>query len=196
MTPAALGQLGGWSALVAAVATIVGMVTLLQFFRVGGVWGRLNDASSVVLMLALIPVAVVVAVFELETVATLAMFVAAIGIVGMVLAALFPAALLAGAGTFEQLRNRTLGASALVGLWYILAGYIALTTEIPVELSWAAVAAGIGLVAVAWGFVIGGHRHPAAIVGGLLAFLGSVVFLVGFGYGLVTRSLAIPEWNL
>jgi hypothetical protein len=41
----------GWSALLAAVATVVGASTLVLFFTRGEPWGRLNDASSVVLLL-------------------------------------------------------------------------------------------------------------------------------------------------
>ena len=41
----------GWSAMLAAVATVVGAITLVLFFTRGETWGRLNDASSVVLLL-------------------------------------------------------------------------------------------------------------------------------------------------
>ena len=40
----------GWSALLAAVATVVGVITLVLFFTRGAPWGRLNDASSVFLL--------------------------------------------------------------------------------------------------------------------------------------------------
>jgi len=40
----------GWSALLAAVATVVGAITLVLFFTRGEPWGRLNDASSVFLL--------------------------------------------------------------------------------------------------------------------------------------------------
>jgi hypothetical protein len=41
----------GWSALLAAVATVVGAITLVLFFTRGEPWRRLTDASSVVLLL-------------------------------------------------------------------------------------------------------------------------------------------------
>ena len=195
MSAATLAAVGGWSALVAAAATIIGAVTLVAFFRVGGEWGRLNDISSVVLMLALIPVAIVLAAIEAETLAMIAPVVGAVGLVGMVLAAAFQAALVAGRGTFEGLKNRTLGAGALVGLWYVLAGFIALTTDIPPALAAAAVVAGVGLISVSYGFVIGNERHPASAIGGAAAFVGSLAFLAGFGVQLLTEQLRIPDWN-
>ena len=70
----------GWSALVAAIATVIGAVTLVLFFARGEPWGRLNDVSSVVLMLAMIPVALVVGTLESETASTVALPVAALGI--------------------------------------------------------------------------------------------------------------------
>jgi hypothetical protein len=39
-----------WSALLAAVATVVGAITLVLFFTRGEPWGRLNDASSGVVL--------------------------------------------------------------------------------------------------------------------------------------------------
>ena len=57
MTGFTFAQLAGVSALVAATMTVVGMATLLAFFSRGGRWGTFNDAASVVLMLAMIPVA-------------------------------------------------------------------------------------------------------------------------------------------
>ena len=191
-----LAQLAGWSALVAAAATAVGMVSLFLFFNVGGRWGRLNDASSVVLMLALVPVAVALAAIESATVTTIAVAVAALGIVGMLAAAVFQAMLIAGRGTFEGLKNRTLGASALVGVWYVLAGFLALTTDIPQPLAISAIVAGVGLLMVSSGFVVGGERHPASTIGGALALAGSVAFLGGFGVLLLTGRLVVPEWNI
>jgi len=60
---AALGGLAGASALVAAVATVLGAAFLVLFFAKGGLWGLLNDIASIVLMLATIPVLLFLAMF-------------------------------------------------------------------------------------------------------------------------------------
>src|SRR5258708_36704624 len=56
--PDAMGLLGlaGYSALLAAVATVLGAVLLALFFTKGQPWGTLNDIASIVLMLVTLPV--------------------------------------------------------------------------------------------------------------------------------------------
>jgi hypothetical protein len=56
--PQAFGllEVAGLSALLAAVATVIGAVFLGLFFWKGGLWGLLNDIASIVMMLATIPV--------------------------------------------------------------------------------------------------------------------------------------------
>ena len=86
--------------------TVVGMATLLLFFSRGGRWGRLNDAASVFLMLALIPVALVLAIIELEVVTTIALVVAALGIGAMLALAVLQSLLVARRVTYEQNEGR------------------------------------------------------------------------------------------
>jgi hypothetical protein len=185
----------GGSALVAAIATVVGAVTLVLFFARGEPWGRLNDVSSVVLMLAMIPVALVAGTLESETVSTLALPVTALGIGGMVAAALVQAALVFRRVSFEQSRNWVLLAGAVVGVWYLFTGLFARGTALDGLLAWLAIAAGIGFVAVGYGFAAGGERHPVAIVGGLVLFVASMGFLTILGARLVTGDLVVRAWN-
>jgi hypothetical protein len=171
------------------------MITLLLFFSRGQPWGTINDASSVVLMLALIPVALLVATLERETVTTLALAAAALGIVAMVVAAGLQALLVVGRVTFEQTKLRVLGAGAVVGLWYILVAVLAGGTAIEGPLAWLAVGSGAGFIAVGYGFAVGGERHPLSVVGGLLAFAGSTAFLAILGVRLVGGDITVPAWN-
>jgi len=48
----------GWSAYVNVVVNIIGFVSLFVFFSVGGAAGIINDSSSVIFSLSLIPLAV------------------------------------------------------------------------------------------------------------------------------------------
>jgi hypothetical protein len=193
--PVEFARLAGWSALIAAGATIVGMVTLLLFFSRGGAWGRLNDASSVVLMLALIPVALAVGEIEREQFTSWTLASTAIGVVAMVAAAV-PQALLAGGRlSYERVKLPTLVAGTGVGLWYLLTAFFAIGSEIPEPLRWSMAAAGVCFIAVSYGFIAWDERHPLSVVGGVVLFVASLAFLGWIGVSLVTGSLTIPVWN-
>ncbi|MBF8290522.1 MAG: hypothetical protein HW391_1490 [Chloroflexi bacterium] len=188
-------EVAGWSALLAAAATVVGMVTLMVFFARGDPWGRWNDIASVVLMLATIPVALLVAAIEAEQFPIHAYLVACAGIVGMVLSAGFQTALVLRIRTYEQLLGRTLASGAIVGLWYVLIGVLSLPRGLGVPLPQLAVAAGIGFVAVAYGFAVGNQHHMASKVGGVVLFVASTAFLTMLGLQLLSGDLVIPTWN-
>lgn len=190
-----LEQVAGWSAIIAAAATVIGAVTLTVFFQKGNPWGTWNDIASVVLMLATIPVAVVVAAIEREQFATLAIAAAAIGIVAMLVAATLQAALVLGLRTYEQVTRRVLAAGGFVGLWYVLAGLLALARGLEAWLAWLALASGVGFMAVAYGFAVGGERNPLAVIGGIVLLIASTGFLAGIGWQLASGRLVIPTWN-
>jgi hypothetical protein len=191
-----LEQLAGWSALLAAAATVVGAALLVLFFRRGEPWGTLNDIASIVLMLATIPVALLVGTIEMERVTTTAVVVTAVGIAGMLAAAGFQAALVARLRTYEQLLGWTLGAGVIVGVWYILAGVLALPGSLDAPLPALAITSGIGYVAIAYGFAVGDQRHPVSIIGGLVLLLASTTFLTWIGLRLVSSELVVPMWSL
>ena len=191
-----LAQLAGLSAWLAAAMTVVGMVTLLLFFSRGGRWGWYNDVSSVVLMLALMPVVLVLAVIELEVVTTTALVVAVIGIIGMVAVAVLQALLVLGRVTYDQTKSAVLGGTAVVGAWYLLTALVSDGTAIPQGIRIAGAAAGIGFILAGYGFAVGGERHPAAAVGWLVAFVATLVFLLWLGWLLVSQDLVVPDWNV
>lgn len=195
MTSLSFAQLAGVSAWLAAAMTVVGMATLLLFFSRGGRWGTYNDAASVVLMLAMVPVALVLAVIELEVVTTTALVVGGIGIGAMLLVAVLQALLVAGRVSYEQTKAAVLGFGAVVGVWYLLTAVVSGHTAIPDGIRVASAVAGVGFIAVGYGFARGGERHPAAAIGGLTLFVASLVFQVWLGALLVSGALVMPEWN-
>ncbi len=176
-----LVALVGWSALIAALATVVGAVFLGLFFAKGQPWGTLNDIASVVLMLATIPVAVAVGLLGEDAFGGLAWLVTAIGITGMAGAAIAQVLLVARLRTYRQLLPWTLGSGAVVGVWCLLVGLLGLdfvtTRNYPVLLIALAIASGIGFIAIGYGFWRGNERHPASIVGGLVLLVSSTAFL-------------------
>ena len=189
-----LADLAGWSALLAAVSTVVGAALLMLFFMRGQPWGTLNDIASVVLMLATIPVAIAIAVIESGPLRGVAYAVAGVGIVGMLGAAGFQAALVLRWRTYEQLLARTLGAGAIVGVWYVLAGALALQGALPGPLPILAIASGIGFIAIGYGFWMGGQNHIVAKVGGVVLLVASTTFLALFGLRILGGEIAVAAW--
>lgn len=195
MTTPMIASLAGLSAWLAAAMTVVGMATLVAFFSRGGRWGTYNDVASVVLMLALIPVALVLAVIELEVVATMALVIAVVGVGSMLALAFLQALLVIGRVTYEQTRYPVLGIGAVVGVWYLLTSIATDHTAVPDGVRAASAASGLGFIAVGYGFARSGERHPAAVVGGLVLFVASLVFQLWIGWVLISGDLPIPDWN-
>jgi hypothetical protein len=187
-----LAQLAGWSALLAAAATVIGLVFLGLFFSRGQPWGLWNDVASVVLMLATIPVALAIGRLEMERMPTVAVVVAAIGIGGMLVAAGLEAALAAKLRTYEQLLRPTANAGAVVGVWYVMAGILALPGGLPPPMGWVMIASGVGFIAVGFGFARGGQRDPIAALGFATLCMGSTVFLAYLGLFLLSGKLVVP----
>ena len=176
-----LVDLVGWSALLAAVATVVGALFLVLFFARGQPWGTLNDIASVVLMLATIPVALALGRLGEGTFGALAWLVTAIGIIGMSGAALGQTLLVARVYPYEQLLPWTLGSGAVVGVWYVLIGLLGLefvaSRNYPPLVIALAIASGIGFIAIGYGFWRGSERHPLSVIGGLVLLVSSTAFL-------------------
>ncbi len=182
----------GPSALVAAVATVVGAVTLGLFFAKGQPWGTINDVSSIVLMLATIPVALAIAGissnwFDWATGA------AAVGVVGMVGASVTQGLLVARSFTYERLLPWTLGFGAVVGAWYLLIGLSGVRSPFfdndLIGLDELAIASGIGFIALGYGFLRGNERHPLSIAGGIVLLVASTWFLAWIGLLFVSGDI-------
>ncbi len=186
---AALAFLGGPSALVAAVATVLGAIFLVLFFVRGQPWGTLNDLASIVLMLATLPVVVAVTFMEGHA-APLHLVAAAIGVVGMLGAATTQTLLVARSRTYKQLLPWTLGFGGVVGIWYLLVGMIGLPFgRDGTNLSALAIGSGIGYVLIGYGFWRGNERHPLSIGGGILLLVASTWFLTWIGLLIVTGQI-------
>lgn len=191
ITPEAVA---GWSALVAAVATVLGAVFLVLFFSRGQPWGTINDLASIVLTVAMIPVVLVVFALESGDFTTIALTFAALGLIGIVVTTTAQVLLVLGVRTYQQLLRYTLGGGAVIGLWYILAGAIGIR-PLGQPLVALAIASGVGYIAIGYGFTVGDQKHPLSIVGGTVLLVASTAFLVGLGWSLLTGSISIVPWN-
>lgn len=196
MTDVDVARLAGLSAWLAAAMTAVGAITLMQFFRKGGRWGTWNDASSVALMLAMVPVALVLTIIALEVVTTTALVIGALGILAMLGLAVLQALLVMGRVTYEQTKVPVLALGAVIGVWYLLTAISTGSTDLPDGLRLAAAVSGVGFIAVGIGFARGGQSHPLAAIGGAALLIASIVFFVWFGALLLGGGLAIPAGNV
>jgi hypothetical protein len=185
-----IGELAGFSALVAAAATIVGAVTLVLFFTRGEPWGRLNDVSSIILMLAMVPIAGAVAILTADDY-PVNLVVAAAGVVGMLGAASAQALLVLRKGTFQALLPWNLGSGAIVGVWYLVIGILGFRTPLQAGLSALAIASGIGFIAIGIGFWRGGMQSRLALLGGIVLLIASTWFLTWLGVELVSGSMGV-----
>jgi hypothetical protein len=191
-----LEQVAGWSALIAAVATVIGAVTLIVFFSRGGLWGLANDVASIVLMLATIPVALMIARIESGRAPMLAAPSAAIGIAGMLGATVAQALLVARIRSYERLLPWTLGAGAVVGVWYLLVGLVAWPGGLFLPPPILAIASGISFIALGFGFLVGNERHPLSIAGGIVLLVASTTFLAWLGANLLSaRFVEAAAWS-
>lgn len=180
-----LAAVAGWSAIAAAAATVVGAVLLGLFFAKGQPWGTLNDIASIVLMLATIAVAIRLIPLLSKAVPGLGEAVALVGVVGMLAGAAAQAALVLRLGTYRGLLPYTLGAGAIVGVWYLLVAVTAMVTRMPTGLAILAVGSGLGYLALGYGFWRGNERHPLSIAGGITLLVASTAFLGWLGIALL-----------
>ena len=184
-----LAALAGPSALVAAVATVLGAIFLILFFAKGGLWGLLNDVASIVMMLATVPVVAFFATWTEPYLAPgVAFFVAVVGLVGMLGAVVSQGLLVTRIRTYQQLLPWTLGFGAVTGFWYVLIGVTGAMAGMPGPLAALAVASGIGFGAIGYGFWRGNERHPLSAGGGVVLFIASTIFLVWLGIALVAAD--------
>jgi hypothetical protein len=159
------------TALVVAVAALVGLVTISLFFWVGEPWGTINDVALVVMTLSLAPT--MLAYYELggRTPTLLAQAAQLSGWLAVLAWSAFHLLFVAGAVDFDYGVPAT-GAMALeqvalivIGLW--IAGANLLAAEWLSWIRWLGVVTGIGFALVGLGLLIGGTNHPLSYAGGI-----------------------------
>jgi len=184
----------GLLAYVNAVANSIGFVSLILFFSVGEPFGTINDSASVFFALSLLPLALTLHHLHRSRFLPLSLVVATIGTVAMITAAILQALLMFGAVQFGQTLRAVLVANGVIGVWLVVNGMLArASATLPPRLAEVSIVAGIGLVLVIVGFWIGGQQHPLTAVGGLVAFIGLLIWAIWFGRLLRRGSVTPPR---
>jgi hypothetical protein len=192
MDPSQLNLLFGWAAILSAVATLLTLITGILFLSAGGLFGPINDAASVSQMLVMLPVAAALYLLTRHDVSALALLAAAIGVAGMLIAAVLQALLVFRVVEYEQTAAVTLSAGGAVGLWLILANLLALAAgALPGGLVLTGVVAGAGYVLLVIGFRLGGQGHPLFYAGSGLAVIGYTVWGTWLGFLFLSGGLAV-----
>jgi hypothetical protein len=172
----------GWSAYSSAAANIFGFVTLIAFFAVGEPFGVINDLTTVILALSMVPLAFVLHKLHQRTAPRLSFGAFVIGVLAMVSAAVLQALLVLRLVKFELTLVAVPVAFGVIGVWLVLNSYFGRSSGIlPKGLIRVGIIAGAAYVLVIVGFLLGGQQHPLAAVGGLTAVICYPIWAVWFG---------------
>lgn len=126
--------------------------------------------------------------------AGLALLATAVGIIGMLVAAMLQALLVLNIVRYEQTIAAVLTAGGAVGLWLLLANILALIiTAFPGGLAISGVAVGAGYILVALGFRIGGQEHPLSYAGAILVTAGYSLWSIWLGWLFTSGRLNLPK---
>ena len=181
----------GWSAYTSAAANIIGFVTLIAFFSVGEPFGVINDLTTVILALSMVPLALMLHKLTQRTHPRLSFGVVAIGVLAMVTAAVLSALLVLGLVAIELTLVASPVTFGVIGVWLVLNSYFGRSSgTLPSGLIWVGIVAGAGYVLVIVGFLLGGQQHPLAAVGGLTAVICYPIWAVWFGRLLLSGRVA------
>lgn len=172
----------GWSAIVSAIATVIGFVTLVLFFSRGQPWGTINDVSSVILAFVLLPVLLALYTLHRQNAPAIALAVLVIGVLALLVAAAFQLLLIFNVIEFMQTAIIVPTAFGLFGAALVVYSTLARAHgSLPNALAWLGIVAGVSYMLVIVGFILGGQEHPLAAMGGLTAVTIYPIFAVWFG---------------
>ena len=181
----------GWTAFINAALSVANIVTLIIFFAIGGIFGRINDALSVFWALSFIPLLIVLYNINSEVNLPLSLFALLAGIAALLVFAVLQALLVMLRFGFERTLASVLTSMGILGLTLIVYGILALNGEVlPSGFVWVTLVYGIGLIIGGIGFWIGGQEHPLAIFGFLVTFIGGPVWAIWLGRLLLNGEIA------
>ncbi len=175
-------RFAGWCAYLSAAATIIGFVTLLLFFSVGQPFGTINDVSSIIIALTILPVLFVLHKLHRAFAPVVSLWALIIGIVSALIAALLQTLFVFKVIPGDLSGKIVTVAFGVFGIALVLFNYLVYssTSFSPKFAIWGIVA-GAGYAVVALGFLLGGQDHPLTYVGGLAAIVAYPVWVLWFG---------------
>lgn len=183
-------QFAGWSALINGITSIASTITLVLMFTVAGFFGPINDAISVIWVLAFIPLAVLFYRLHQPVNAPLALTVTVVGIAAMLVFAVTQLLLTIGAVGFEQTLGLVLSMGAVVGLWALLNGFMARSgNTLPSAMTWLIIIFGVSFMITAVGWYQSGPQNPLVAIGFLIGAIAGPVWAIWLGRMLLIADL-------
>lgn len=197
-----LARYAGWAAFLTGVMSIFGFVTIVLFFALEApqigtpaegahIWGPLSDMAGPLTMIPLIVVMFALHWIERESAHIFSRVVALIGVGGALAANVLQVLLIAKFLSFEQEVGPVVVAMGIVGLWLLLANYLAWIQHIlPSGLACLGIVVGVSQVLYPVLFqVLGGTNFYANI--------GSDYWLMTFtGLVLLVSYVGFPAWAI
>lgn len=177
----AVHQMAGWSALVSAVATVLGFVAFAAFLAVGEPFATVADATGVILGLSIIPIVWGLHLLYRPLSIRRSQVVGTIGVLGGVIIAIASLGLVVdpigiGVSALQLEVAGTIG-SGVLGVWLLGAGSLDLNGSVlGRRLTFTGVAAGAGYVLLTVGFLLYSPEHPVTAVGGIVAVVAYTVW--------------------
>ena len=186
----------GWSAYANAALVIAIFVTIALYFAIGGFWGTLNDAISVVWALTFVPLLFVLYYLNKPVNPPLNLALVIAGIAAMSAFAFLQSLLVLGLVRFEQTFMVVVTLGGILGLVLLLNGVQARASQsLPAGLAWLIIIFGLGYILSAGGIWLGGQQHPLAAGGYLVSVLAGPAWAIWLGRLLLNGRL-LPTANL
>lgn len=174
-----LVHLTGWSAILSAIATLVGAVTLVIFFSVGDPYGKINDVSSVII--GLTGILILFGLYQIHRASApmVSLITFLPGAVAMLIGAALQALLVITGTNFGDIVTFVFG---IYGASLVTFGWLAASGgSLPRGLAWTGIAAGLGYVLVTAGFIFGGRNQLLTYIGGALAAIAYPIWAFWLG---------------
>jgi len=187
------------AAYIAAVAAVVGLVTISLFFWIGQPWGTINDVAVLVMTAAVAPL--MLAFWELGgwTPTPLALLAQTAGWLAVATWAVVHALFILGRLTFDYAAPATDGlaiesfAQIVIGLW--IAGASLLAGAWLGWQRWLGLLTGLGWVLTGVGLLAGGMNHPLSYAGGIgyLLLFPAWAFVMGRLFSAIGSGAGSPR---
>jgi hypothetical protein len=185
-------RVAGWAAFLSVASNLLGLFTTFLFFATGD-FGPLADLPSLLWVVFTIPVALALHVVLRSQGPVLSLAAAAIGVLSLLVIGIYQALLVTGVLAFEQQSQIVITATGAVGVWLLLANYLALRGRVfPLRLIWAGLIAGMGLLLLAVGYWAWGLQSPVMLLGFVVSAPSYLLWLIWLG-GWLLRSHPIPR---
>lgn len=148
-------RFAGWCAYASGIVSIFGIVFLVAFFTLGGLFGPLNDIAVIVQYILMLPIALTLRQLLRPYGPGLSLIGMLLGIVGMLAVIILQILLVAGALPFNQQIVMVIPAFLLVLVWFIINAILGRSSDLLPNSMLFNVLAGLYIGYPFWGYSVG-----------------------------------------